>query len=41
MMNWKGFRRKELLPNGGTITAFAWRKRKTVRNLSWDSQDLN
>jgi hypothetical protein len=29
-----------MLPNENTITAFAWRKRKTMRNLSWDSQGL-
>jgi hypothetical protein len=28
MMNWKGFRRKEMLPNENTITAFAWRRGK-------------
>jgi hypothetical protein len=27
-MNWKGFRKKEMLPKEGTITAFSRRKGK-------------
>jgi hypothetical protein len=30
-----------MLPNEGTITGFVWKEREIIRNLSWDSQDLN